>query len=118
MPSGRFVLFYVRRRSISRACQPCPQSQFLFCVLQKCFRLSRLRRLCSFPFSARSLHRWRRAIPPIGAASLPACSGPYCAEGALERKFRGRFSRSTGLLWAATVQTPFVEMAPIQASAP
>ncbi|KAL1419400.1 hypothetical protein MTO96_005135 [Rhipicephalus appendiculatus] len=35
-----------------------------------------------------------------------------------KKKFMGRFSGSTGLLWAATVQTPFVEMAPIQASAP
>ncbi|KAL1479367.1 hypothetical protein MTO96_051903 [Rhipicephalus appendiculatus] len=35
-----------------------------------------------------------------------------------KESFMGRFSRSTGLLWAATVQTPFVELAPIQASAP
>ncbi|KAL1468842.1 hypothetical protein MTO96_041229 [Rhipicephalus appendiculatus] len=52
MPSGRFVLFYVRRRSIRRPCQPCLQSQFLFCVLQKCFRRSRLRHFSSFSAGA------------------------------------------------------------------
>ncbi|KAL1453482.1 hypothetical protein MTO96_043792 [Rhipicephalus appendiculatus] len=117
MPCGRFVLFYVRRRSIRRPCQPCPQSQSLFCVLQKCLRGG----VCADCARSRSLHGIGigGAEPfPIGAASLPACSGPYCAKGALERKFMGRFSRSTGLLWAATVQTPFVELAPIQASAP
>ncbi|KAL1475091.1 hypothetical protein MTO96_037539 [Rhipicephalus appendiculatus] len=78
-------------------------------------------RVCADCARSRSLHGLciGGAEPlPIGAASLPACSGPYCAEGALERKFMGRSSRSTGLLWAASVQTPFVEMAPIQASAP
>ncbi|KAL1443918.1 hypothetical protein MTO96_045755 [Rhipicephalus appendiculatus] len=89
--------------------------------LSACCRSDSAGRVCANSARSRSLHGLGigGAEPfPIGAASLPACSGPYCAEGALERKFMGRFSRSTGLLWAATVQTPFVELAPIQASAP
>ncbi|KAH7939873.1 hypothetical protein HPB52_018632 [Rhipicephalus sanguineus] len=95
----------------------CSLYQFLFCMLRRCIRRSRLRRLCPLPFRALFLRRWRRAtrhlsLAIIGKSALEEASSSRGGE------FTGRFFRSAGLLAAAAVQTTFLEMALVQASAP
>ncbi|KAH7969267.1 hypothetical protein HPB52_016408 [Rhipicephalus sanguineus] len=51
----------------------CSLYQFLFCMLRRCIRRSRLRRLCPLPFRALFLRRWRRATRHLSLAIMCMC---------------------------------------------